>query len=42
MPDQLLEEFEDHLHMIDVYDDWRATNLIDSERLSDYLMEHFE
>ncbi|KAG9666452.1 hypothetical protein KCU99_g9749, partial [Aureobasidium melanogenum] len=42
MPAELLEEFNDNLHMKDVYDEWRATNPPDSERLSDFAMEHFE
>ncbi|KAH0364688.1 hypothetical protein KCU65_g6618, partial [Aureobasidium melanogenum] len=36
MPAELLEEFNDNLHMNDVYDEWRATNPPDSERLSDF------
>ncbi|KAG9739215.1 hypothetical protein KCU73_g9535, partial [Aureobasidium melanogenum] len=42
MPAELLEEFNDNLYMKDVYDEWRATDPPDSERLSDFAMEHFE
>ncbi|KAG9852010.1 hypothetical protein KCU98_g3621, partial [Aureobasidium melanogenum] len=42
MPAELLEEFNDNLHMNDVYDEWRATNPPDSERLLDFAMKHSE
>lgn len=37
LPADLLEEFEGQLRLMDSYDDWRATNPPDSDRLSDFI-----
>jgi hypothetical protein len=39
MPAELLKEFEENLHMRDVYDEWRATNPPDSELFWDTAVE---
>lgn len=40
MPSELMEEFEEALRTMDLYDDWRATNPPDSESFLDFLIKH--
>jgi len=41
MSSELMEDFEDALRTMDLYDDWRATNPPDSERFLDFLMAYW-